>query len=85
MAMKEKFSQLFAQVRDLYLSMTPSNRVLSGLLLAVLFVSLGYLIVGSINTGSPQSKVVRLYNGRTFTQDDQMAIANALAEAGLKD
>ncbi len=83
--MKEKFQQIFAQVRDLYLSMTPGNRLLSGLLVAVLIVSLGYLIIGSINMGNPQSKLLRLYDGRTFSQDEQMAIENALAAEGLRD
>lgn len=83
--MKEKFQQIYAQLRDLYQSMTPGNRLLAGLLLAVLVVSLGYLIVGSVNTGSPRSKYVRLYNGQHFTREDQIAIENALAEKGLRD
>ncbi|MDR1484227.1 MAG: hypothetical protein LBT09_05345, partial [Planctomycetaceae bacterium] len=61
------FKKLYAQLRDLYLSMTPGNRIVAALLFATLFVSLGYLIVGSIKSSDPRAKEVALYNGWHFT------------------
>jgi flagellar M-ring protein FliF len=77
------FKKLYAQLRDLYLSMTPGNRIVSGLLFTTLLVSLGYLIVGSIKTADPRAKEVALYNGWDFTREEQRAIEDALAAAKL--
>ena len=77
--------QLYAQLRDLFLSMTPGNRIIASLLAAVLVVSLGYLVVGSIKTEpTPEGKYVYLYDGREFEGDEKSAAENALAKEGLR-
>ncbi|MDR2641906.1 MAG: hypothetical protein LBC74_03855 [Planctomycetaceae bacterium] len=81
----ERFKKIFAHVRDLFLSMTPANRVLVSLLTLVLIFSLGYLIVGGIRRADPTSKYVKLYNGMHFTSEEMRATENALADANLKD
>ncbi len=76
--------QLYGQVRDLFLSMTPGNRIIASLLVAVLVVSLGYLFVGSIRSeGSASSKYTYLYNGLEFTQNEQSAAENAFGRESL--
>jgi flagellar M-ring protein FliF len=78
------FKKLYAQLRDLYLSMTPGNRIVAVLLFTTLLVSLGYLIVGSIKSSDPRSNELALYNGWHFTQEEQRAVEDALAGANLK-
>ncbi|MDR1484691.1 MAG: hypothetical protein LBT09_07690 [Planctomycetaceae bacterium] len=81
----ERFKKIYAHVLDLFLSMTPANRVLVSLLALVLIFSLGYLIVGGVRQADPASKYVKLYNGMHFTSEEMRAIDNALADANLKD
>ncbi len=77
--------KLYAQLRDLFLSMTPGNRIIATLLAAVLVVSLGYLFVGSIRTdSSPEGKYVYLYNGWHFDNSEQRAAEDALSQKGLR-
>jgi flagellar M-ring protein FliF len=76
--------KIYAQLRDLYLSMTPGNRIVAALLITTLLVSLGYLIIGSIKPSDPRDKEIALYNGWNFTQDEQRAVEDALANAKLK-
>ncbi|MDR1270713.1 MAG: hypothetical protein LBK82_14425 [Planctomycetaceae bacterium] len=78
------FKKFYFQFRDLYLSMTPGNRIVAALLFTTLLVSLGYLIVGSIKTSDPRSKEVALYNGWQFTKDEQRAVEDALANNNLR-
>jgi len=76
--------QLYAQLRDLFLSMTPGNRIIASLLAAVLVVSLGYLLVGSVKTEStPEGKYVYLYDDREFEGDEKSSVESALAKDGL--
>jgi flagellar biosynthesis/type III secretory pathway M-ring protein FliF/YscJ len=81
----ERLKKIYAHVRDLFLSMTPANRVLVSLLVLVLIFSLGYLVVGSIQRSDPASKYVKIYNGMHFTTEEQRAIENAFADSNLKD
>jgi flagellar M-ring protein FliF len=80
----EHLKRIYAQLRDLYLSMTPGNRIVAVLLFSTLLVSLGYLLIGSIKPGDSRSKEVALYNGRHFTQEEQRAVEDALAVANLR-
>ena len=78
------FKENYAKLRDLYLSMTLGNRIVSALLLATLLISLGYLIVGSIKPVDPRAKTVRLYNGHPFTPNEMRAAEDAISRAGLQ-
>ena len=77
--------QLYAQLRDLFLSMTPGNRIIASLLATVLVVSLGYLVVGSIKTDATlEGKYTYLYGDRDFDQDEKAAAENVFAKQGLR-
>ncbi len=73
-------NRLYAQVRDLFLSMTPGNRITVGLLAVLLVVSLGFLIGGVTKS---EGEFTPLYNGRYFSQAEQRAVDDALGKAGL--
>lgn len=75
--------QHYAKLRDLYLSMTFGNRIITALLMATLLLSLGYLIVGSIPPTDPASKTTKIYNGRRFNYNEQRAAENAIAKNSL--
>ncbi|MDR0391905.1 MAG: hypothetical protein LBH59_08360 [Planctomycetaceae bacterium] len=79
----ERLKKIYAHVHDLFMSMTPANRVLVSLLSLVLIFSLGYLIVGGIRQSDPASKYVKLYNGMHFTTEEMRATENAIADANL--
>jgi flagellar M-ring protein FliF len=81
---KTYLRQLYARLKDLYLSMTLGNRIVATLLMATLLSSLGYLIVGSIKPVDPASKTIKLYDGHRFDPNDKRAAENAIAEAKLK-
>ena len=81
---KEQLKQNYAKLKDLYLSMTLGNRIVATLLAATLFISLGYLIVGSIPQTEVGSRTVLIHNGERFDQTQQRAANNALALAGLR-
>ena len=83
--LKTSAKQLYAKLKDLYLSMTFGNRVVATLLMATLLISLGYLIVGSIQKTDFGSKTVFMYNGHRFTYDEQRAAQNALSKENLRD
>ena len=77
--------QFYAQIRDLFLSMTPGNRIVASMLAAVLAVSLGYLFVGSIQTETlPDGKYAFIYDGRSFDGDEKTAAESAIARAKLR-
>lgn len=73
-------NQSFAQVRDLFASMTPAARITAVLLLAVIGVSLGYLFQDY--TGGRKEA---LLNGDTLTAGEADAMQAAIATAGLSD
>ena len=82
--LKQSAQQLYAKLKDLYLSMTLGNRIVSTLLVATLLFSLCYLIAGSIQRAEPGSKTVRLYDGHAFDSNDKRAAENAFSKHGLQ-
>ena len=83
-SLKTSIIQLYAKLKDLYLSMTLGNRIVSALLMATLLFSLCYLIAGSIKQAEPGSKTVKLYDGHQFDSNDKRAAENAFSKGGLK-
>lgn len=74
------FNQAMAQVAELFRSMTPAARITSGLLLAVLVVSLAYLFNHQISGGDSY-----LLGGQSFTSAEMSAMEAAFGKAGLSD
>ena len=83
--LKAYIIQNYLKLKDIYLSMTLGNRIVATLLAATLFVSLGYLIAGSIKQADVASKSVFVYNGHRFDQIQARAADDAFAKAGLTD
>lgn len=73
-------NKAFAQLKDLFLSMTPGARITAGLLLAVVVISLGYLF-----THRGAGANAYLMNGESFSPGDLRAMEAAFGEKGLKD
>jgi len=71
-------NQAFAQIRDLFLSMTPAARVTSALLVGVIGVSLGFLV--QQNGAGPDDY---LFNGESLRPADADRVEAAIAQAGL--
>ena len=82
--LKTSAKQVFAQLKDLYMSMTLGNRIVASLLLATLLFSLGYLIIGSIPKSNPDSKTIMLYDGHRFDFNDRRAAQDAISRAKLQ-
>lgn len=79
-------NNLTAQLRDLFTGMTPGSRIIAGLLLAVLLVSLLFLAGGIRQTtpgGNGTGGGVYLYGGRVLTSNEQRAVAEAVAKEKL--
>jgi len=72
-------NKAYAQLTDLFRSMTPGARITAGLLLAVVVVSLGYLFSYHI---SPSDEY--LFNGQAFTYQHLERIQLALGKAGIE-
>ena len=70
-------NRALAQVRDLFLSMTPGARITAGLLLAVVVISLAYLLHGGVGGDT------YLFGGASFTPSEQQAMETAFGKAGL--
>ncbi|HUT91633.1 MAG TPA: flagellar M-ring protein FliF C-terminal domain-containing protein [Thermoguttaceae bacterium] len=68
----------FAQLKDLFLSMTPAARITSALLLAVVVISLGYLFTHEI--AGPE---VYLLGGEMFSSSEINNMATAFSQEGL--
>ena len=73
-------NQTFAQVRDLFHSMTPGARITAGLLLAVVVVSLGFLFRQQVTGGEAY-----LMGGEPFSAGQLPAMEAAFAKANLSD
>jgi flagellar M-ring protein FliF len=71
-------NQAVAQIRDLFLSMTPAARVTSVLLVAVIGVSLGFLV--QQQSSGPDEY---LFNGEFLAPADADRAEAAIAQAGL--
>ena len=82
--LKKSAQQIYAQFKDLFMSMTFGNRIVAILLMATLLFSLGYLIVGSIPRAEPGSKTIKLYDGYAFDSNDKRAAENAFSKTGLR-
>ena len=67
-----------AQVSELFRSMTPGARVTSGLLLAVVIVSVGYLF--RQGTSGPDAF---LFGGEPLPDGQLIRVEAAIAQAGL--
>ena len=70
----------FAQLRDLFLSMTPGARLTTGLLLAVVVVSVVYLF--RVQAAGSNSY---LMGGEPFSTDELSMMEAAFGKAGLSD
>ena len=78
--------QAYAHVYDLFLSMTLGNRIIALLLVAVLLLSVGYLLASAMKTeGQARDKYEALYNGRHFSQNEQKAIIDVLGKNSYTD
>ncbi len=73
-------NKLFAQLNDLFKSMSPGARMTAGLLLVAVVVSLGYLF-NSQSSGADTF----LLNGQSFSADELSAMEAAFGKAGLSD
>lgn len=73
-------NKAFAQVSDLFRSLSPGARVTTGLLLAVVVVSIGYLFNHQISAGDAY-----LLEGQNFSQAELQAMQAAFGKAGLGD
>lgn len=82
---QDQFKQVYAQLRDLYMSMTPGNRITATLLFFLLIASLGFLIVGGIKPGETKSKFEYVYPGHDFTPAEKVAVESALSKIGLNN
>ncbi|MHC4400124.1 MAG: hypothetical protein ACYTG0_10635 [Planctomycetota bacterium] len=72
-------NKTYAQLKDLFLSMTPGARITSALLLAVVVVSLGYLMTHQI--GGPDAY---LFNGEPLPGSELNLMEAALGQEGLE-
>ena len=71
-------NQALAQLRELFESMTVGARIMTGLLLVVIVISVAYLFRGQV--GSPEGL---LMNGESFSAAELPAMEAAFAKAGL--
>ena len=68
----------YAQLRDLFLSLTPAARLTTTLLLGVVVISLVYL-VGNFGSGGMD------YLSGEYSHSDLVALEKAFGDAGLRD
>lgn len=68
----------YEQLRDLFVSMTPGTRIIAGILLAVLVVSIGFLFRHHSASGD-----IYLMNGEHFTTTELPGMEAAFAAKGL--
>lgn len=71
-------NKTFAQVKDLFQSMTPGARITAGLLLAVVVISLGYLFTHPVSGAD-----VYLMGAESFAPAELNAMEAAFGKAGL--
>ena len=69
----------FAQLKDLFQSMTPGARITAGLLLALVVISLGYLVTHQVSGSN-----AFLMGGEIFSRRDLPQMEAAFAKAGLE-
>src|SRR5690349_19892417 len=71
-------NKLYAQLADIFRSMSPGSRLAVGLLLALIVVSLVYLFQYQVSSGDEF-----LLNGRVLSGAELTAIEASFAKAGL--
>lgn len=71
-------NKAFAQVAELFRSMSPGARITTGLLLALVVVSVGYLFNHQVSAGDAY-----LLDGQHFSQAELQAMQAAFGQAGL--
>ena len=71
-------NKLYAQLSDIFRSMSAGSRLAVGLLLALIVISLVYLFQYQVVAGDEY-----LLNGRAFSGSELTAIEAAFAKAGL--
>jgi flagellar M-ring protein FliF len=69
------------QIRDLFASMTPAARIMGGLMVAVVVVSLGWIM----NGGASGTKYEYLLGGRDYTDMELTSMEVAFGQAQLRD
>jgi flagellar M-ring protein FliF len=72
-------NKAFAQLKDLFQSMTPGARLTAALLLVVIVISLGYLFTHQVSGTD-----LYLFGGESFSAGDLQAMEAAFGKAGLK-
>jgi flagellar M-ring protein FliF len=75
-------NDLGKQIRDLFASMTPASRIMSGLMFAIVVLSLGWIMTGSGNGGT---KYEFLFGGRPYEDAQLAAWEAAFGAAQLGD
>ncbi|MCC6125581.1 MAG: hypothetical protein IT426_11505 [Pirellulales bacterium] len=73
-------NKAYAQLADLFRTMTPGARITAGLLLAVVVVSLGFLFNGQISGSNSD-----LLNGMTVSPSQRNLMMSAFGKANLND
>ncbi len=71
-------NKAFAQLSDLFRSMTPGGRIMTGLLLVVAVVSVGYLVQHQASGGDEY-----LFGGEAMQTPTLQKMEEAFGEAGL--
>ena len=80
----DKLKETWGQIRDLYAGMPVGTRIVAGLLVAVLLVSLIFLVMPG--KGTPvAAKDVYLFGDYRFSQSQQNAAIEAFGKEGLND
>lgn len=74
-------NEIGKQLRDLFASMTPASRIMAGLMIAVVLVSLGWIMSGSAS--SP--KYEYLFGGRNSEDSELASMEAAFGNAQLGD
>ncbi len=78
----DQLKNFYAQLKDLFLGMTPGNRITVALLLAGLLLSVAFLF---ISLPASEGKYVPAFGGKFFDQSQQITVSAALAKANLSD
>jgi flagellar M-ring protein FliF len=73
-------NQAFAQMGDMFRSMTPGARLTSGLLMLLVVISLGYLFTQQVSSGDAY-----LMNGEPISASQLPAMEAAFSKAGLNN
>ncbi len=70
---------LFKQIRELLTTMTPSARIMAGLMAGLIVVSLGWIV-----STQQSSRSEYVFGGQSFSEEELNKMESALGEAGLR-